>query len=199
MMKVLEIILPILGYFFGAIPFGLIVSRAKNVDIRKIGSGNIGATNVARALGWKYGAFVFLLDALKGFMPVYIAGILTGNIFVQIITALSAFVGHIFSIYLKLRGGKGVATAFGVILGTNPIIALILLGVWIIAVAISRISAIGALSAALTIIILSFFWDTGCRWENISWVIIGGAIYFTHRDNIKKLIRGEEKEEHTHT
>lgn len=177
------------SYLLGSIPFGYLFAKAKNIDIRSIGSGNIGATNVKRALGWKYAVLTFFFDGLKGFLPPFMAKYLWDSVEFEVISALFAFYGHIFSIFLKFRGGKGVATAFGGILAISPIFSLVLLGIWLVVVGITRISAAGALSAALSAILLSFVWKTPHRSENLMWIIMGATLYFTHRDNIKKLFK----------
>ena len=184
----LKAIFLILSYLMGSIPFGVIFAKMKKVDLRKVGSGNIGATNVGRALGWKFAVMTFILDALKGFLPAFLGKICWNSVSIGVIAGLISFYGHIFSVFLKFRGGKGVATAFGAITGITPTVGAILFGIWIIAVGITRISAVGALSAALGAILISFIWGTSTRLENLMWIIMGATIYITHRDNIKNLV-----------
>jgi len=184
----LKAIFLILSYLMGSIPFGVIFAKIKKVDLRKVGSGNIGATNVGRALGWKFAVMTFILDALKGFLPAFLGKICWNSVSIGVIAGLISFYGHIFSVFLKFRGGKGVATAFGAITGITPTVGAILFGIWIIAVGITRISAVGALSAALGAILISFIWGTSTRLENLMWIIMGATIYITHRDNIKNLV-----------
>jgi len=185
----LKAIFFILSYVAGSIPFGVIFAKMKKVDLRKIGSGNIGATNVGRALGWKFAVITFLLDAFKGFLPAFLGKVCWESVPTGVIAGLISFYGHIFSIFLKFRGGKGVATAFGAIVGINPEIGGILFGIWIIAVAFTRISAVGALSAALCAILISFIWKSSPSLENLMLIIMGATIYITHRENIKNLLR----------
>jgi glycerol-3-phosphate acyltransferase PlsY len=189
----LKAIFFILSYVIGSIPFGVIFAKMKKVDLRKVGSGNIGATNVGRALGWKFAVMTFLLDAFKGFLPAFLGKIIWNSEPMGIIAGLFSFYGHIFSIFLKFKGGKGVATAFGAIMGITPIIGGILFGIWLTAVALTRISAVGALSAAFLAILLSFIWKSSTRLENLMWIIMGATIYITHRENIKHLIKKTEK------
>lgn len=182
----------ILSYLLGSVPFGVVFAKIKNVDLKSVGSGNIGATNVGRALGWKFAVMTFILDALKGFIPAFLGKIFWDSVGFGVIAGLLSFYGHIFSIFLKFSGGKGVATAFGAIMGISPLIGAIFFGVWIIAVVTTRISAVGALSAALFAILISFLWKTSHREENLMWIIMGVTIYITHRDNIKKLLKKQE-------
>jgi glycerol-3-phosphate acyltransferase PlsY len=185
----LKLIFLILSYLMGSIPFGVVFAKMKKVDLRKVGSGNIGATNVGRALGWKFAVMTFILDALKGFLPAFLGKIFWNSVSMGVIAGLISFYGHIFSIFLRLRGGKGVATAFGAIMGITPMVGGILFVIWLVAVGITRISAVGALSAGFFAIVISFVWKAPNRLENIMWIIMGVTIYITHRDNIKNLIK----------
>jgi glycerol-3-phosphate acyltransferase PlsY len=144
--------LPLIAYLLGSIPFGVVLARARGVDLRTVGSGNIGATNAARALGKKLGAVVLLCDALKGLLPVLLARHLTAGHphadWLVAGTALAAFLGHLFPVYQRFRGGKGVATALGVFLAVAPFAALGAVLVYAAAYALWRISAVGSLAAA---------------------------------------------------
>ena len=182
-----EIILlfAIIPYLIGSIPFGLILGKLFGYgDIRKIGSGNIGATNALRTGNKWLGALTLLCDMLKGFIAIII---LPQETFY--IAGISAIIGHIFPIWLKFKGGKGVATAIGVLLAINPIIALILVGGWIATFFITRISSLSALSGFLGATIFSFFYEIDLSAYTFIITII---IFLTHRHNIMRLIKGEE-------
>ena len=127
----MEGLLIISSFLLGSIPFGYLIARLKGIDIRKYGSGNVGATNVARVLGKKYGVLVYLLDFLKGFIPTLIAVKSFGiNSWVTAAVGLSAILGHMFSPFLGFRGGKGVATASGVLFAVSPLLGFVALALW---------------------------------------------------------------------
>src|SRR5690348_13901607 len=141
-----------LAYLAGSIPFGVLFARARGIDLRVVGSGNIGATNAARALGKKTGILVFLCDAAKGLVPVLLArriapSVPEGEWLVAAVGA-AAFLGHLYPVWLRLRGGKGVATAFGVFLALSPWIALGAIGLFAGLYAIWRTSSLGSLAGA---------------------------------------------------
>jgi glycerol-3-phosphate acyltransferase PlsY len=143
------------AYFLGSIPFGFLVGKVKGVNLREKGSGNIGATNVFRVVGKKEGVFVFILDFLKGFLPViYFSDI---SVPAGILALLGAIIGHMTTPFLRFKGGKGVATGFGGIVALMPLPALIAFGVWSILVAITRRISVGSLTAALSLPILYFY------------------------------------------
>uniref|UniRef100_UPI00356A8827 glycerol-3-phosphate 1-O-acyltransferase PlsY n=1 Tax=Pontiella sp. TaxID=2837462 RepID=UPI00356A8827 len=145
-------ILTIIAYLFGAIPFGLLVAKSRGVDIREQGSGNIGATNVFRVLGKGLGIFTFVLDALKGFIPAFVfpmIGNLDGDY--GVLFGLVAILGHSFPVYLKFKGGKGVATSAGMLLGVAPAAVGIGFLVWIICLLLSRIVSLASILAALAV------------------------------------------------
>jgi len=179
------------GYLVGTIPTGLLVARARGVDIRAVGSGNIGATNVARALGKKLGALVLAVDALKGFLPTILA--VRAGFAAELVAAvgLATIVGHIFPVWLRFRGGKGVATGLGVFLALAPIAALIAIAAYGIVVWLTRISSAGSLSAATALLAAMF--ATG---RPPAVLVLGVAawllIVVRHRGNIARLIRGKE-------
>ncbi len=156
----------IAAYLIGSIPFGLIIGRLHGIDIRQHGSRNIGATNIGRVLGKKFGLLCFLLDALKGFAGTFSAGLATGTLGTPlaalslestagwIAIAIAAVLGHMYSLFIGFKGGKGVATGFGALLGMWPILtipALLALGVWIITLTITRYISIASMSAAVTL------------------------------------------------
>jgi acyl phosphate:glycerol-3-phosphate acyltransferase len=180
------------AYLVGTIPTGLLVARARGVDIRAVGSGNIGATNVARAVGKKLGALVLAGDALKGFLPTFFTA--RAGFAPEIVAAvgLATIVGHIFPVWLRFRGGKGVATGLGVFLAVAPVASLCAVAAYALAVWLTRISAVGSLVA--TTVLLGGMFVTA---RPPALLVLGGAawllIVVRHRGNIGRLIRGEER------
>jgi glycerol-3-phosphate acyltransferase PlsY len=192
------IVLVVLGYLAGSIPFGVVLGRfVLGVDVRKVGSGNIGATNVARAGGKKLGVVVLLLDALKAIVPILVArAIFAGSDREQLWTvavAVSAFVGHLFPVWLRFKGGKGVATGVGIFLVLAPWAALAGIVTYAVAYATTRVSSVGSL-AGTAVCTLGAFVSHG--WTHpVSWagVAIAALIFVRHHENIRRLFRGEEK------
>ncbi|MBL8819247.1 MAG: glycerol-3-phosphate 1-O-acyltransferase PlsY [Planctomyces sp.] len=199
--------LMVLAFLIGGIPFGYLAGRiAMKDDIRNHGSGNIGATNVARVLGWRWGSVVLVLDALKGLCPVLITkAVVTSESDGQLAThaavlsGLAAVIGHMYPVYLKLRGGKGVATALGVVLVLGPIPSLIAFAAFAVVVGITRIVGLGSLIASLVYTVAYFALNYKTAWESnqISLtafsLVIPALIIWRHRSNIRRLIHGEEK------
>jgi acyl-phosphate glycerol 3-phosphate acyltransferase len=147
------LLLPLAGCLIGSIPFGYLVARARGVDIFKHGSGNIGATNVGRVLGWRFGALVFALDFAKGAVPVLGARLIAADDagWLAVLTGLAAFLGHLFPLYLGLRGGKGVATGTGVAFLLVPGPALVALAVWLVTVLATRYVSVASILAAVAL------------------------------------------------
>lgn len=183
----------VISFLLGSIPSGYVICRVfKNIDIRKYGSGNIGATNVYRVCGGFFATIVLILDILKGFIPVFISkNILHFPSPVSIITGLLATSGHIFSIFLKGKGGKGVATSFGVIIGLFPLSALSSFIIWFIILLVSHIVSVASIIAGFFLPLLIYIF-----YKDISLTIFGVIIFFfivyTHRENIKRLKKGKE-------
>jgi glycerol-3-phosphate acyltransferase PlsY len=183
-----------LGYFAGSIPFGVLLTRwAKGVDVRGSGSGNIGATNVARVAGKKVGAVVLLLDAAKGALPVLLALRLVPQApRIHALVGLAAFLGHVFPVWLKLRGGKGVATALGVFAVLLPLSALAGFAVYAVLLAIFRVSSVGSLAGGVTAVGLSFVAERPLEYSVLSVVLLLLMLY-THRGNLARLLRKTER------
>jgi glycerol-3-phosphate acyltransferase PlsY len=180
------------SYFLGSIPFGFLVGKVKGYDLRKKGSGNIGATNVFRVVGKKEGIFVFILDFLKGFLPViYFTDI---SVLGGILALLGAIIGHMTTPFLRFKGGKGVATGFGGIVALMPIPALSAFGVWILLVGITRRVSVGSLGGAISLPILYFYFSHPMS-KSVFFlsILLPILVIITHRKNIRKLIKGEEK------
>jgi glycerol-3-phosphate acyltransferase PlsY len=183
----------VVAYLCGSVPYGLLIARARGVDVRAVGSGNIGATNVARALGKKTGALVLLLDALKGYLPAALASwmwptrpeIAAG-------CGLAALFGHVFPVWLKLHGGKGVATGLGVFLALAPLATLIAGVVFLAFYKVKKIVSIASIAAS-TVLPLAML----ALGAPLAHVLIGVAawllVVLRHRTNIQRLLRREER------
>jgi glycerol-3-phosphate acyltransferase PlsY len=182
----------IAAYCVGAIPFGLLISKKMGVDIRQAGSGNIGATNVLRTAGRLGGALTLLGDALKGFLPVVIAREMWGLDAWTLGVALAAVIGHTFPIYLRFKGGKGVATGFGVIFGLWPWVGVVTLGVWLLSLAAWRYSSLSALMAFGGLPLITRLMVSDPEGFLFS-AVLTGLIFYRHQENIRRLWHGEEK------
>jgi glycerol-3-phosphate acyltransferase PlsY len=183
------------AFLAGSIPTGVLVARARGVDLRSVGSGNIGATNVARALGRGWAVAVLLGDAFKGFAPVFVGRTLLPRLApAQVALAgLAAIIGHMFTVFLRGRGGKGVATSLGVALAISPPAALCGFGIYLAVYLRSRISSLGSLLGIWSFPIIA--WLMGGVAPAYLALSIGAAALVTlrHRSNIQRLLRGEEK------
>jgi glycerol-3-phosphate acyltransferase PlsY len=192
------IVLSIAGYLLASIPFGLLISqKVAGLDITKAGSGNIGAANVAREVGFKWGVITLLADTLKGFIPVAFANYPLGssaaiNEALQGMVGLSALLGHQFSVYNRFKGGKGVATCLGVFLAISPISCLFSGIVFFIVVSLRRYISLGSILAALTLPIWLYLMGHSTSMIFIS-LIISLLITFQHRENIQRLVQGNER------
>jgi glycerol-3-phosphate acyltransferase PlsY len=183
-----------LAYVAGSIPFGLVVARAKGIDIRAVGSGNIGATNVARALGKTWAIVVLLLDAAKGYVPVKVGQHLGLSPRAVAVAGVAAVVGHMFTIFLRGRGGKGVATSLGVALALSPLAALCAFGVYAVAYGLSRLSSVGSLLGIWSFPVWALILGRALPGPHL-FLALTAAVLVTirHRENIARLLRGEEK------
>ncbi|KPL06080.1 hypothetical protein AMJ86_09955 [bacterium SM23_57] len=185
----------------GSIPTGVLVVRVlKGEDIRKHGSGSSGATNVTRVLGVKYGIIVLLIDTAKGFIPTFFLApwiIHSGlpnipTVPVKIILGLFAIAGHVWTIFGRFKGGKGVGTGAGVVLAISPVTTLICLAVWGITVGITRYVSVASMVAAISFPIVVFVLSSPDRSLQIFSLVLPLLIIFTHRRNIQRLLKGEE-------
>ena len=184
----------IISFFVGSIPFGyLIVKKAKNQDIRNFGSGNIGATNVARVMGIKWAFLTFLLDGLKCLVTVAIArkifNIDTSE-FIYYMIGFATVLGHVYTPILNFKGGKGVATTIIMLFALNKILAFTMIFVWLLCFFKTKISALSALTAVLITDVVSFFIND--LQTNLVVVALSIFIFYTHRENIKRLIQNKE-------
>ena len=221
MIWLVALLIGIVSYLLGSIPSGLLISFSRGIDIRQHGSGNIGATNVWRTMGKTWGLLAFLCDFAKGWLAVIAGACIAAHSPVTvhlphfvtitkwfprdqagIAAAIGCILGHNFPIWLRFKGGKGVATSLGVIFGMMPLVALIVLAVWAIVLKASRYvslaSLVGAISLPLVVVALMFFWPLH------AWGAVYGWAYFyfavaaallvirRHAPNIRRLINGEE-------
>jgi glycerol-3-phosphate acyltransferase PlsY len=179
------------AYLSGAVPTGVLLARRHGVDPRDVGSGNIGATNVARAAGLSAGVLTLLGDAVKGFVPVLIAQRAGYGAPAVALTALAAFIGHLYSCFLQFEGGKGVATGLGVLLGLAPAAMAIVVPVFLLTVAISRYVSAGSMvaAAATPFVLAALRYD---RTIVIVGFMIAALVILRHRDNIRRLRFGTE-------
>ena len=190
-MNSVVVMFALIGYFCGSIPFGLLLSRWAGLgDIRTIGSGNIGATNVLRTGNKKIAALTLLCDGLKGYVPVFLASIYATPDS-MIAAGLGALAGHLFPVWLKFKGGKGVATGLGVTFGWSWILGLIFSAIWLAVFFATRISSASALTAVAVAAIAAFtaFMPVTGWWPSL---LLAAAVWFMHRANIARLLKGEE-------
>lgn len=202
-MNIIYIIIAVTSaYLLGSIPTAVWAGKVfHGIDVRDHGSGNAGATNVIRVLGWKTGVPVLLVDMVKGslaaLLPVFFHLAPQGSAFLtnlQIMTGLAAIIGHMYPVFAGFRGGKGVATAGGVILAIHPAVSLVCLGIFALVFIITGIVSVSSMTAgiAFPILLLTLF-DTPSLIFKIFSVFIAVALLFSHRKNIKRLLTGEEK------
>jgi len=189
------------AYLTGAIPFGLLISRARGMDIRQHGSGNIGATNVLRVLGKPLGITTFFLDAFKGFVPAFFfadlaaraSGVLPANPgLVSVLCGAAAIIGHNFPVYLGFKGGKGVATSAGVLIGIAPLAALVGLGSWGLLFFAFRYVSLASILAALIVGISGWFLYKGNTLLCSVLSVFAAMIILRHRTNMMRLLNGTE-------
>ena len=186
------LICAVLGYLLGSVPFAVIVSRAfRLADPRSFGSGNPGATNVLRSGSKKAAALTLLGDAAKGWLAMFVAARVGAGDTAIAVAGLAAFLGHVFPFTLKFRGGKGVATALGVLLGFSAALAGITAAIWLSVVLITRYSSLAALAAAATAPVLTA-WLLGRTETTILVGAMCGVLILRHRGNIRKLLAGTE-------
>jgi len=220
---ILAILLP-LAYLVGSIPVGLLVARTRGIDIRAHGSGNIGATNVGRVLGPRLGLMVFALDLVKGLAPALAFSLLADVVhydrpwplhLAHVAVAAGAVIGHVFPVWLRFKGGKGVATGLGALLGTFPVLTFVAVGtaiIWSVAVRITRMVGISSVIAGLSMPLLvlgaalvlqvgfpgvseprPYSWFLGVLWPHLLVTgLLACLVVYTHRTNIARTMAGTE-------
>ncbi|HEU4340140.1 MAG TPA: glycerol-3-phosphate 1-O-acyltransferase PlsY [Candidatus Binatia bacterium] len=187
----MEVALIIAAYLLGSVPSGYLVARLAGVDIRNEGSGNLGATNVARVIGKRQGILTLIADTAKGWLPVFVALQLGIAPSVAALGGVAAFLGHLYPVFLRFRGGKGVATAFGVLLAVAPLATLVLILIFAVVVLSSRFVSLGSVAAAAAAPIIAF----GLSYSPVVVAMSGFLallIILRHRTNIQRLRGGTE-------
>lgn len=191
----------LLAYLLAAVPMGVLVGRARGIDLRSVGSGNIGATNAVRALGRKWGLVVFALDVCKAALPVWLAaqpwGLGLEQSWALCVVAFAAFIGHVLPVYLRFRGGKGVACALGVVLVLQPVAAVLGLLLYVQTLALVRVSAVASLTGA-TVMTLTAWTTTDDPWIRGLITLLWALVWIRHRSNLAEL-RGRQREQKTAT
>jgi acyl phosphate:glycerol-3-phosphate acyltransferase len=188
----LGVLLILCGYLLGSVPTGLLVGRAFGVDVLKEGSGNIGMANVLRAAGKWPAALTMLGDMLKGFVPVMLAWAITDNGWVIAAVALAAVAGASWSVFLRFKGGKAVATGAGTTIGLAPPVGLVLFALWWAVALTSRYTSLAAI--VLMIVSPFAFWLTGQPLPYVVYTVVGGAVViWRHRENARALLAGRER------
>lgn len=185
------LILTVIAFIIGSVPSGLLIARLKGVDLRKTGSGNIGATNVLRAVGKAPALLTLAGDILKGTLAVALGGYFLDNLLMKGIVGLAAIAGHNFSLFLGFKGGKGVATSIGVLILFAPKAALITLALWLGVALMTRYSSLGAI-VSFGLLPLNIYLFDYTKEKLIISVIIASLLLFRHSANIKRLLNGSE-------
>ena len=181
----------LVGYFSGAIPFSYILPKIKGVDVRKVGSGNVGGTNALRAAGPLIGGLSMLLDTLKSFFPVLISLTVTSDVKIAAATAIGAILGHSYPVYLKFHGGKGVATTLGVMFAVCWQCALVFLGVWFLIVTLTQYVSLASLVSLFTAAVFA----TAYKSQDVGILLLILATFslLRHRENLERLFSGKER------
>jgi len=186
-------LLLILSFVLGSIPFGIIIAKIKGVDLKKVGSGNIGATNVLRSLG-KWPAVLTLLgDILKGALAVTAGKYFGVEPVYEGLIGIFAILGHNFSLFLRFRGGKGVATSLGVLIVYTPKVALLTLIIWLVVVFFTKYSSMGAIVSFGLLPVNVMLFDPDDKTKLLIVILISLFILIRHKDNIQRLIKGTER------
>jgi len=184
-------ILIVFAYLLGSVPVGVLLARLKGADPRKVGSGNIGATNVMRAAGKVTGALTLVGDILKGLLPVAVAFIMGEPVIVVAAAGLAAFLGHLFPLFLGFKGGKGVATALGVYLRLDPFAVFITVIVFVLVLLKWRFVSLGSLVGVAAMPLLLYLLNAPDYYIYLA-LVIGALIFIKHKDNIRRLLAGTE-------
>ena len=195
------VIVAVCAYFVGSIPTGFLAGRAKGVDIRKVGSGNMGATNVFRSVGKGWGIFVLVVDGLKGFaactwmvdllLRLHLISMPPDEELMRIIAGIAAVLGHNFTCWLKFKGGKGIATSAGVYFALAPWAVTIALGTWIIAVVLTRYVSVASIASAIALPAAVWFMSDSLLLK-IATTALGLMAIYKHKKNIQRLMEGTE-------
>jgi glycerol-3-phosphate acyltransferase PlsY len=181
----------IFAYLLGSVPTGYILGSLAGVDVRKAGSGNVGATNVARVVGKRHGIFTLVADIAKGLVPVVIALHLGLTSTATVLVGVAAFLGHLYPVFLRFQGGKGVATALGIFLGLSPWATLVLMPIFVLVILATRVVSLSSMVAAASAPIVFWLLTSSPILTGTS-VFIALMIILRHRCNIQRLLSGTE-------
>jgi glycerol-3-phosphate acyltransferase PlsY len=187
-----DLLAVIAAYLMGSIPFAQLLSKRRGVDLRRVGSGNVGATNVLRTLGVRPAVLAMMLDAVKGTLAVLIAQRLTSGVAGPVAAGLASMIGHVYPVWLRFRGGKGVATAAGAFAVLTPVAVAVAIGVFLLTVALTRFISVGSMAAALTLAAWAIASDAPTA-VGIGAAIGAALVLVGHRDNVLRLVAGTER------
>ena len=180
------------AYLMGSIPFAQLLSTRRGIDLRRVGSGNVGASNVLRTLGVRPAVLAMMLDAVKGTVAVLIAQRLTNGVAAPVAAGLASMIGHVYPIWLRFRGGKGVATAAGAFAVLTPVAAVVAVGAFLLTVALTRFISVGSMVAALTLAAWAIASDAP-RIVEVGAAIGAALVLIGHRANVLRLVAGTER------
>jgi len=190
-----QVLALVLAYLLGSIPFAYLAGRLNGVDLRTVGSGNLGATNVFRTLGRTVGIVVMVLDIAKGAAAVVIAQWLAGGSWWPIAAGALAILGHVFPVWTGFAGGKGVAVGAGALIGLVPLASATLIVLWVLLVLITRYVSVASITCALAAAPLA--WVFGAPWSYVGFIALAGLfVIWKHRENVQRLIDGTENRIH---
>lgn len=188
----LNIVLPIvIGYLIGSIPFGVITGKIMGTDIRKVGSGNIGATNIYRNLGTLPAITVFILDLLKGSVAVWAAQAITASPLIAVTAGIAAVIGHMYPVYIGFKGGKGSATGLGILLGIAPDLFVITMIYVVVMIAVTRYVSVTSITGVLLLAVMMLAFHKPTEYF-IASIIVAALVIYRHIPNIKRLMAGTE-------
>jgi glycerol-3-phosphate acyltransferase PlsY len=180
------------AYLMGSIPFAQLLSKRRGIDLRRVGSGNVGASNVLRTLGVRPAVLAMMLDAVKGTVAVLIAQRLTNGVAAPVAAGLASMIGHVYPVWLRFRGGKGVATAAGAFAVLTPVAAVAAVGAFLLTVALTRFISVGSMVAALTLAAWAIASDAP-RIVEVGAAIGAVLVLIGHRTNVLRLVAGTER------
>lgn len=187
-----DLLAVVAAYLMGSIPFAQLLSKRRGVDLRRVGSGNVGATNVLRTLGVKPAVLAMTLDAVKGTVAVLVAQRLTNGAAAPVVAGLASMIGHVYPVWLRFRGGKGVATAAGAFAVLTPVAAAVAVGVFLLAVAITRFISVGSMAAAITLASWAIASDAPTI-VGVGAAVAAALVIVGHRANVLRLAAGTER------
>lgn len=188
----MELLAVIAAYLVGSIPFAQLLSGRRGIDLRRVGSGNVGATNVLRTIGVRTAVLAMLLDAVKGTVAVLVAQRLTTGVAAPVAAGLASMLGHVYPIWLRFRGGKGVATAAGAFAVLTPAALGVAAGVFLVAVGLTRFISVGSMAAAITLAGWTF-WSDAPTSLGVGAAVAAIVVLLGHRTNLARLAAGTER------